>query len=85
MTRWTVALWLRQTGILRWCWTRTSSISYLSGFSGLLSSIGDHKAATPFQAKMSNCIIEVAKQGYRIFDVGPEAIKNDVEGNFFVL
>ena len=55
--------------------------SYLPDF-GTSFLYRDHKAATPFQAKMSNCIIEVAKQGYKIFDVGPEAIKNDVEGNF---
>ena len=55
--------------------------SYLPDF-GTSFLYRDHKAATPFQAKMSNCIIEVAKQGYKIFDVSPEAIKNDVEGNF---
>ena len=42
----------------------------------------DHEATTPFQVKMSGCIIEVAKQGYRIFDVSPEAIRKDVEGDF---
>ena len=55
--------------------------SYLPDF-GTSFLYRDHKAAAPFQAKMSNCIIEVAKQGYKIFDVSPEAIKNDVGGNF---
>lgn len=55
--------------------------SYLPDF-GTSFLYRDHKAVTPFQVKMSNCIIEVAKQGYKIFDVSPEAIKNDVEGNF---
>lgn len=40
--------------------------SYLSDF-GTSFLYRDHKAETPFQAKMSNCIIEVAKQGYKIF------------------
>ena len=55
--------------------------SYLPDF-GTSFLYRDHQAVAPFQVKMSNCIIEVAKHGYKIFDVSPEVIKNDVEGNF---
>ncbi|WP_300910562.1 right-handed parallel beta-helix repeat-containing protein [uncultured Bacteroides sp.] len=55
--------------------------SYLPNF-GTSFLYRDHEATTPFQVKMSGCIIEVAKQGYRIFDVSPEAIRKDVEGDF---
>lgn len=55
--------------------------SYLPNF-GTSFLYRDHGTTTPFQVKMSECIIEVAKQGYRIFDVSPEAIRKDVEGDF---
>ena len=45
-----VALWLRQTGILRWCWTRTSSIP-ICRISGLLSSIGTIRRRLRFKRR----------------------------------
>lgn len=55
--------------------------SYLKNF-GTSFIYKDHGAIDPFQVKISNSIIEVAKQGYKIFDVNPEIIGKDVENNF---
>lgn len=55
--------------------------SYLKNF-GTSFLYKDHGAISPFQVKISNSIIEVAKQGYKIFDINPGLIGNDVEGNF---
>ena len=55
--------------------------SYLKNF-GTSLIYKDHGSSDPFQVKISNSIIEVANQGYKIFDINPEIIGNDVEGNF---
>ena len=51
--------------------------SYLKNF-GTAFIYRDSIANTPFQVKMSDCIIEVAQQGYRIFDVNPQMMANDL-------
>lgn len=55
--------------------------SYLKNF-GTSFIYKDHSSVSSFQVKISNSIIEVAKEGYKIFDVNPVVIENDVEGNF---
>lgn len=55
--------------------------SYLKNF-GTSFIYKDHGAVEPFQVKISNSIIEVAKQGYKIFDINPGVIGKDVEENF---
>lgn len=55
--------------------------SYLKDF-GTSFIYKDHGSLSPFQVKISNSIIEVAKEGYKIFDVNPAVIGKDVEGNF---
>ena len=42
----------------------------------------DSSSITSFQVKVSNSIIEVANKGYKIFDINPSLIGDDVEGNF---
>lgn len=55
--------------------------SYLKDF-GTAFIYRDSLAETPFQVKMSDCIIEVAKQGYRVFDVNPSMMAHDLANNF---
>jgi hypothetical protein len=55
--------------------------SYLKDF-GTSFLYKDHGSTSPFQVKISNSIIEVARKGYRIFDVNPMLIGNDAEENF---
>lgn len=55
--------------------------SYLKNF-GTSFLYKDPSAVTPFQVKISNSIIEVPNQGYRIFDVNPMLVGQDREGNF---
>ena len=55
--------------------------SYLQNF-GTSFLYKDPMAITPFQVKMSNCVIEVANKGYKIFDINPALIGSDIEHNF---
>lgn len=55
--------------------------SYLKDF-GTSFLYKDPSAVTPFQVKISNSIIEVPNQGYKIFDINPILIGHDSEGNF---
>lgn len=55
--------------------------SYLKNF-GTSLIYKDHVSSDPFQVKISNSIIEVARQGYKIFDVNTNIVRKDVEGNF---
>lgn len=55
--------------------------SYLRDF-GTSFIYKDKGSVDPFQVKLSNSIIEVSKKGYKIFDINPEIIGKDVEGNF---
>lgn len=55
--------------------------SYLKDF-GTSFLYKDPSAVTPFQVKISNSIIEIPNQGYKILDINPILIGHDSEGNF---
>lgn len=55
--------------------------SYLEDFGTAFVS-KDYSSLTPFQIKISNSIIEVRNNGYKIFDINPKLISEDVDGDF---